>query len=328
MNDPAPPKNTGPTDWFAPAMKPGLGVEACLTAVIDEEKQKISFIEALRTNLTSYSGAASDSITALRQRVNELEQTLQFRLGMLSPDRPGAWFRENADEGGPFGVTVLADPVLRRYDPGRTGELRSRISSHWRRRVAGTLPFDEPGPCLWQNLLQLNAAFEQIIVLPGPWSSVRIDRLPGALPAVCDSPAIRAFLINVRSALDSPRLQLDLCYRRLLDTCNPFWDRQEAGHGAGAEGGRRGASSGRGAAYREELRQRRERTRVLSMADRSALRFMEFVSFPDRGALRKRYLDLARRLHPDCAGGDEEKFKTLTRSYTHLARRLERSGQE
>jgi hypothetical protein len=63
---------------------------------------------------------------------------------------------------------------------------------------------------------------------------------------------------------------------------------------------------------------------ALSAADRKALKVLGLGSDSDRRALRKRYLDLVRRYHPDKNGGDrshEKALQAVIEAYTQLRSR-------
>jgi len=82
-------------------------------------------------------------------------------------------------------------------------------------------------------------------------------------------------------------------------------------------------------AYRERLRERRQEEQSQAKAsteprlkDLSALHVMGFPHLPTHHALRQRYIDLARRCHPDINGGNEEAFKELNSAYRHLIKRV------
>ncbi|MDD1422886.1 DnaJ domain-containing protein, partial [Dolichospermum sp. ST_sed1] len=74
---------------------------------------------------------------------------------------------------------------------------------------------------------------------------------------------------------------------------------------------------------REEFKQRREQQRQnISQAlkfnlESDYLRFMGFSSVPSLSELKKRYILLAKKMHPD-AGGDAQAFQKLAEAYKHL----------
>ena len=127
-------------DWFLPAILSTGGVSQSFKAVGKSLEDKLSFIHCLNTNLSSYQGKSSDSITELRNRIEELENTLTFRLGMLSPDRPGAWFRENMNQGsGPFGSSILSEPVLAPYEINKLAKVRYALKNSFEQQIRESL---------------------------------------------------------------------------------------------------------------------------------------------------------------------------------------------
>lgn len=78
-----------------------------------------------------------------------------------------------------------------------------------------------------------------------------------------------------------------------------------------------------GARFREKMAEQRPRAdgRVVSGADRDALRSLGLPLDADRRALRQRYADLVRRFHPDRNGGDrsyETRLQEVIAAYQHL----------
>ncbi|TKD51770.1 J domain-containing protein [Sphingomonas baiyangensis] len=78
-----------------------------------------------------------------------------------------------------------------------------------------------------------------------------------------------------------------------------------------------------GARFRQRMEAERPRAdgRPLSGRDREALRTLGLEPDADRRALRQRYADLVRRLHPDHNGGDrssEARLQKVVEAYQHL----------
>ena len=102
-------------DWFLPAITCDGTVADSLTSVQSELSRKSAFARGLQHNLTS-EGTAVDRVTELMQRVKMLETTLRFRLGILLPERPQAWFRSPAATStGPFQTTLIGEPIFAPY---------------------------------------------------------------------------------------------------------------------------------------------------------------------------------------------------------------------
>ncbi len=341
-----------PRDWFLPAIECNGTVSDSLTAVLGELAQRTNFIASLKACLEASGGRGVDAVTDLSQRIRGLENTLKFRLGILRPERPQAWFRAPAATStGPFSATLIDEPVFAPYEPWEAERVKRELYVLWSQRRAKQLPFRDDSDCLWRTLLQFNADFRRITELPAPFAGVTLEQLPDALPPHLDSRALRAFLLNVRNEVLGARERLDVCYRQLRDACEKFWTFQldqeqrarpfgdkpqpppQAQHHQGQQNGGSYGQSGRTNAQadsmREEFKRRRQTktqapsARLLSGADVDALRFMGFEDVPPPEVLRQRYIVLAKQFHPDRNGGNENAFKRLSSAYSHLINRVE-----
>ena len=331
-------------DWFITAITSAGAVDQCFSAVLDELERRTSFVRALRQVLRAEESADKDLVTLVGERIKSLENTLSFRLGILSPEREAAWFRQPSNKSaGPFASSLLTDPVFTPYDVEKLPELRIKLRQLWTRHECSDLPFQGSGPSLWKTLLKLNVDHEQAMTLPIPFAALRLDRLPDGLPADLDSSAIRAFLINVRAAAMQNRKRLNDCFRSLWAASDLFWETQSKAHSKRAGGtpnGKEGATA-KDSAYRprgfrastgaqevrDEFSRRRkeQQTRgfiAFSNVLRNALEFMGFDEMPAPETLRKRYIALARKHHPDCEGGNEDSFKQLAKAYGLLCDRI------
>lgn len=315
----------GVADWFLPAILSNGDVQESLQAVVRLEQMKIAFVSMLQHHLCSYRGRSPDSISELSARVRKLENTLNFRIGMLAPERKGAWFRESLRQRtGPFPESIYEEPVFAPYNIEDTDKLRHTIQRAWHERRVAALPFTKAQPCLWSTLLELNQAYEQVCRLERPFQHQRLDRLPEGLAEDLATPSLKAFLQKVAEAALGVRNDLDRCHEMLWRASCGFWDeqlRQER------------RKSQRQAQYqnyqqtaediRDKFRERRHSVRrAMTTMDVQALKFFGIEEFPDKNQLRRLYLDLARRYHPDC-GGNDDQFKQLTRYHAHLQQRLE-----
>jgi hypothetical protein len=228
-----PPPLTPPRDWFLAAIEVDGSVGACLDAVLQELARKQGFIGALKAALGGKDPRGLDAVSELGVRVKALEKTLRFRLGMLKPERPGAWFRSPAaTTTGPFATALLDEPVFGLYDAADLERVRSGLLAAWNERRASDLPFRDVTPSLWRTLLTLNAEWEKICALPLGTDSafakagVRLDKLPDGLPKELESRALRAFLINVRGEVRATRERLDAAYTELVGASNKLWEAQ------------------------------------------------------------------------------------------------------
>lgn len=319
---------TQPRDWFAAAAQTEGSVADALDAVVLELDARRAFIMALRARLSPASG--TDAVSHLSHQIKNLENTLRFRLGILRPERPGAWFRAPATtNAGPFASAVIEAPVFALYDPAEAETVSRELPRLWQTRVAGPLPFKEATPNLWATLLELNAAWAALVVLPSPFALFNLAALPDGLPRTLDSRALRAFLINVRTEVLSTRARLDLCFTDLQRASERFWayqieqERRYRGRHGGAERPRANPTAD---SVREEFKRRRQTASTqlpLSSVDRQAMRFMGFDDVPTAETLRQRYLGMAKRLHPDREGGNDTAFKMLSSAYSHLLARVE-----
>jgi len=339
------PEGPGSQDWFLPAMSRERPLRDCLQNVQRLGEQRLSFVRALSTNLCAYAGKSGDSLTELRRRLKEFEDTLSFRLPLLSAERSGAWFRAFNSHGvGPFPPALLTEPVMAPHPASSIPELRRALQKAFATRRVGVLPFSPATPSLWLHLLSLNQALEQVIVLPPPYADLRLDTAEAALAPELASDMLLSFLREVAASANAARATLDGLFGMLWESSCAFWRH----YGAEAALPRSAAATSRpqrrqpspahdkAQDFRDKAQdmrsQFRERRRTLgpkppyNLSDLTALRCMELETMPSRPQLRQRYLELARRLHPDLEGGNEDGFKALGRAYSHLSRRLSDPG--
>jgi hypothetical protein len=160
--------------------------------------------------------------------------------------------------------------------------------------------------------------------LKPPHDNLRLDVLPDNLPEKFESRALRAFLINVRNEISAIRFRLDGCFSQLMETSVRFWDYQKKHAPEAEQPSRRSQSNPAADSVREEMRKRRatNQTHFLTPVDLNALKFMGFKDLPNQVELRQRYIELAKKLHPDRFGGEDQSFKQLSISYNHLLERV------
>lgn len=316
---------TLPRDWFLPAIESDAGVGGCLEAVIDELTSRAQFIHQIKQNLDQKLPGGSDTITSLSQKLRSLENTLRFRLGILRPERPQAWFRAPAvTTTGPFSSSVINEPVFCAYDPADIDKLQAELRRCWETSANKVYTFQDSGSCLWRTLLALKWEHELICRMKAPHENLRLDVLPDNLPPRFESRALRAFLLNVRTEILAIRTRLDACFQQLMECSIRFWDHQRK-HQPEADTAysRRGQTNQAADSVREELRRRRaQQAQFLTPGDINALKFMGFREMPNQSELRQRYIELAKKLHPDRFGGEDQSFKQLSHSYNHLLERL------
>ncbi len=314
-----------PRDWFLPAIESNADVGGCLDAVISELTSRAQFIHSIKTNLDQKLPNGADTITSLGQKLKGLENTLRFRLGILRPERPQAWFRTPAvTTTGPFSSSVLNEPVFAPFDAAQSDKLKLEIIKCWEASSHKVYNFQDNSGCLWRTLLSLKWEHELICRLKAPYEQLRLDVLPDHLPEKFESRALRAFLINVRNEISAIRFRLDSCFEQLMATSVRFWDYQNK-HASEAEPTiRRPQSNPAADSVRAEMRKRRATTQAqfLTPVDLNALKFMGFKELPNQVVLRQRYIELAKKLHPDRFGGEDQSFKQLSVSYNHLLERV------
>jgi len=335
-----------PKDWFISAVVSNGSVSDCLDAVAHELAAKQKFINAINSNLRSGLDDGTDNLTLLGKEVKELENTLRFRLGLLRPDRDAAWFRKAGHKDcGPFRSAMLTEAVFAPYRASEGEKIRTAIASCWQLATITPIPFLDETPCLWRLLLLQKQRLNQLALLAEPFTALRLDELPDGLPADLESLALRAFLINVKAGFVSVRDRLQLCYDQLWTASEKFWQHQKlqsvqeksqnrakpppARPAAPRPAGPRQASRDRPPPPPEQESQHEpydagdfsDLNIHSSFARMEALRFMGFRHAPTLETLRKRYLEMAKKLHPD-HGGSEDAFKRLARAYKDLVKSL------
>ena len=303
----------GLEDWFAEGVDPHQSLIAGLQAVHTKLSIRQVFIKKLMHKFFSTKASSGDALTYIRLQLRCLDQTLANRMPMLSPTRPGAWFRPFQGRSlGPFPVELFQQPVLDRYQPSSVESVKGEIRTNFAGRQTGGRFISDAGSSLWGILLKLNRSLEEICVLDAPFSGLRMETLEAQLPKELCSPGVHVFLHNVSQTIGQCRGLLDRSYTYLWQHCQPFWSiqvkikDQQAGGGGGARD--RATTFSNGA--------------ILSAMDIKSLQFMDFETIPDKIQLKRRYLHLAQRLHPDRQGGNEESFKLLNASYGHLAAKV------
>ena len=314
-----------PRDWFLPAIESNSDVGGCLDAVISELTGRAQFIHLIKTNLDQKLPNGADTITSLGQKLKGLENTLRFRLGILRPERPQAWFRAPAvTTTGPFSSSVINEPVFAPFDAAHNDKLKLEIIKCWETSSHKIYNFQDNSACLWRTLLSMKWEHEIICRLKPPHDNLRLDVLPDNLPEKFESRALRAFLINVRNEITGIRMRLDTCFEQLMETSVRFWDYQKKHAPEVDQSNRRSSANPAADSVREEMRKRRatNQAQFLTPVDLNALKFMGFKDLPNQVELRQRYIELAKKLHPDRFGGEDQSFKQLSISYNHLLERV------
>ena len=318
-------------DWFAPAILSSGSVAVCLREVEDLQIYRARFISLLRERLVDQDNPDSDALTSFGQKLKVLEVAIRSRVGVLPPDRPQAWFRAPAvQEGGPFSPKISPIAVIGSYTNEQVGRVRDAIDLSWKQRSLDNLPFSIEPKNLWGELLSMNAKLKQLIELPGPFQTNSFKDFSSSLPPELASESLSAFLGNVSNEAKLLNSRLELAYQALRSLTEKLWIYQEKMVLNFRQGG---SSQGRDDAkqMRDEFKRRRNDSTTsilregLTRKDLDSLQSMGFSDFPDPQSLRSRYIELAKKYHPD-RGGDETIFKDLTQAYSYLNSRIEMNG--
>lgn len=302
-------------DWFAAALVPHTCVSQALGSVASLQELRLSLVNELRQKLCPDPLSATDRLTELRQRLFELKQTLDLRLPLLSTERRGAWFRPYHASGlSAFSAKVLIEPIFAAYKPEDAPALRIALRRSYQARCLDPLAFaSKESPCLWGELLRLNYALADMSKFGPPLAPLRLDQLPEALPPGLASAALQHFFKQLKHSLAAAEVELQGCFQKLWLASEEFWKSEKP---PAPEPERSQAETLRG-----DFRARRQSLppRPLLAADLQALALMQLSTLPTAAELRGRYLQMARRHHPDRPEGDEEAFKALAKAYAHLA---------
>lgn len=286
-------------DWFLPAVTTAGSVDAGLKAVVDAEEQRLLFAKCLRHSLCFANPSRLDRISQLKIDLASLKKTLDHRLGMLRVDMAGAWFRESfPSQLGPFSSEVSLAPMLPQIAPHLARKARNEIVNLWETRHASSdlLPH---GGYLWSRLLSCNARWAAINQMTEPFADLRLDELPEALPDILATTSLNAYLKRVAEAMKVTRSELNVAFHDFFKSTEDFL---------------------LGYYRRPSSAARPEQRRQGAIAD--SLRFMNFTGTPSSRELKKRYFELAKKLHPDAAGGDSQRFQMLTSHYKRILKNL------
>lgn len=317
-------------DWFVSAIVKDGSVGDCLNEVARELKRKENFVSLLHAKISEKKGSSLDAVSEISGRISILENSLKFRLSILSADRRGAWMRAGVTAAGPFAGTVLTEAVFSSFDETQGSKIRKGFEECWNKKNLVAYPLKATETCLWKILLSLNFELHALGDM-GEWP--RLEKLPEELPADLDSRSLRAFLTNVKLEYNSARDRLNQAYESLTAACDRFWAKSSSNSPRTSQR-QQAQGQAQGQAYdgytaaenmRQEFRKRRttptiQRPIGKSSQDIEALRFMGFADFPDEDSLKQRYHTLALDMHPDRQGGNESRFKLLAKSYKHLRR--------
>ena len=333
-------------DWFAPAILSAGSVENCLMEVEELQHHRARFIKLLRERLVDPEQRNSDALTSLGTRLKALEQSVRALPRTLAPERSQTWFRPPlSHEVGPFSSKIEPMAVIGYYASDLVLEVKGAIQESWRNRNTLNLPFSMTPKNLWGELLSINSSLKHILELPEPFENGDFFKFAETLPKELASESLAAFLRNVGHEAKLLIGRLDQVYILLYGFTEKLWSYQEnelneakaraASQDSSSQDSSSQDSSSRGYSnedvkhMRDGFKRRRQEAKSsfvfegLTRKDLDSLKCMGFSDIPDSHSLRSRYIELAKKYHPD-RGGDESIFKDLTLAYSYLNHRIER----
>jgi len=312
----------GLRDWFAPVVGEGLSVIQSLDVLDADLSRRLAFVKCLRRSLWDQEGQI-DSLSSLKSRAERITHTLNARLGITDPARPAAWFRPAST--GSFGIftrDMIADPMLPAYDLRELDRIEESVRRAWAER-SETVRGWPVTPSVWGQLFALNHEFDTRMKFAEPFSGMRLDTLPEKLPEDLSTPILRGYLTNVRANIAEVRQILDGVFGRIFLASEKMWlhQRKLAKSETQPAGPQQWAEAKR---IRDDLRARREAQRTTfrySSTISAALDALRLDRMPaDEHELRRRYLELARELHPDRNEGRDDEFKKVAQAYDILCK--------
>jgi hypothetical protein len=320
-------------DWFAPAILSAGSVESCLIEVEELQLSRARFIRLLRERLVDPENPQSDALTSLGSRLKALELAVRSLPRVLAPERTHSWFRAPlAQEVGPFSSKIEPMAVIGSYATEKVLEVKQKIQECWATKTTEALPFSLEPKSLWGELLSINSRIRLILELPEPYEQRDFFKLAEYLPKELASESLGAFLRNVAHEAKLLMGRLDQVYGLLQSHTEKLWAHQEKELEELKTRSQNPESPIDDARQmRDGFKRRRQESKPgfsvegLTRKDLDSLGCLGFSDFPDAQSLRSRYIELAKKFHPD-RGGDESVFKDVTLAYSYLNDRLERIG--
>lgn len=317
------------TDWFAPAVVEKGSVGQCLDAVAASLNVRLDLIRQIKSRLVGKTPSSLDRLTSFGKKLDFLETTVSSRCELLRTENPAAWFRSPAAATvGPFQKDHLKHPVFGKYQISDTDLVRHSVERAWYERSLERLKFDHRNT-LWGALIHTKCVFYEMITLEGPYEGRTLANVSEVIEASVASASFLAFLAKVTEEVKRVLTRLDKIYEVLWNKCEKFWLSQRSDH----EKQQRESYGEHAKRIRDEFRSRRNSAseqRVLGKdnfrSEKDALKMFGFSELPDEAVLKRKYRELARKLHPD-AGGDSEKFLSLNEAYTTLVTLSEKIGK-
>ncbi len=316
-------KNQSPelieTDWFASVMTYKGSVNDALESAKESLIARIDFVSALQVAFGDCS-AGSDNVTDLLEDVEAFEKTLDFRLSSLSSKNEGSWFRSGVtNKIGPFGTKIDESPVFTLYDKREASELRRQLNIAFENGDCSVKAMRD-GVSLWTKLLDLNSKYKRITTVNWRDQVYRLDCLPDGLDGVIVSSGVTGFLLNVRGVVLKTRKSLDQSFKRLYRSSNELWTRQASSTQQFDQSAKKKYHN-QARRVRDDMSERRKAMKsnlTVSIIEKEALRFMSLDVGVSEEEIKRRYREMAKKLHPDCDGGSPEKFRYLNKMYKRL----------
>lgn len=311
---------TGTKDWFYPAMTHRGSLSASLDLVLESEKAKYFFVEALKQKLCIPPQLGSDAISSLRANILRLKRSIDLRVEDLIGLEVDHWLKPlTASHDHLISGKILRDPICLPFEPIKAKALQLEIKTAWLKSSEHISFWAEGARCLWSNLLSFNKSFDHICSLEHPFDDLRLDELPEGLPDELSCESLQTFLSRTRGALNAARKDLDRCFETLWKLSEPFFDRtfsractsQSHYDSSNAGNSRQRQSAQEDTWHRRSFGEK-------GAGHSKALSFMGFTVLPSHDELRRRYHTLARKFHPDCQNGSEEAFRQLVEHYKFL----------
>jgi hypothetical protein len=328
---------SGGDDWFYPAMTHSGSLAASLDLVLETEKAKYFFIEALKQKLCVPAQLGSDAISCLRLNIQRLKRSVDLRAEDLLGLETDRWLKPlTASHDHLISGKILRDPVCLPFEPIKAKALQLEIKTAWLKRADQISFWPIGSRCLWLNLLAFNKSFDDICALDHPFDDLRLDELPEGLPDDIACESLQTFLSRTRGALNAARKDLDRCFETLWKMSEPFFDRtfsQACSSKSHYDAHRADQAKQQQQQYQNHHDSRRgsehrfdgSRTHNYSFGKNgasghhiSAMSFMGFTELPSHDDLRRRYHALARKFHPDCQNGSDDAFRQLVAHYKQL----------
>lgn len=338
-------------DWFIGAIEANGTVHQCLQKLADELDFKKTFVQELMLILHKDKESKLDDISLLHQQCRQLLQTLSVRLSLLSPERETAWFRRSiSPPAGPFTPSVFQDPVFFSYDFKTSEPLEKALVSAFEKSEAPPTELwtgqaresaIKGEHCLWTRLLTYNHRLKHHSHLNIPMGSltgahqeslqINLEKIDEStiLPGILESRPLRAFLMNIQGELKSIRSVVNQCFQCLHHGSSQLWSFQRKVKKTAADPGR--FTNPREIPPQDRDQKQRQQTQgdsqdheslFLLARERDCLRFMGFDYLPSIFELRKKYRELAKKMHPDIHPGQDQSFKRLVESYKILQKKI------